>query len=138
MIARILLVPLAALMVAAEPAITQPASPPASPPAAPRPIDADTRQAVIESASRLLIDGYVYEDRARGYAAKLAAYTAAGRYDTLQDRAAFAGAPSNRSCSRSARCFRATAKPVARKACGAELTASPFVSLASSRGTLRM
>jgi len=91
MIARMLFVPLATLLVAAEPAIPQPTPAPA--PAAPSPpLDPATRKAVIDSASRLLIDGYVYEDRARSYAAKLSAFTAAGRYDSLLDRAGFARA----------------------------------------------
>ena len=95
MIVRVVLLPVAALLLAAEPALPQPgpAPPPSSAPVAPSPpIDARTRQLVIDSAGRLLIDGYVYEDRGRDYAAKLTAFAAAGRYDSLNDRDSFARA----------------------------------------------
>jgi hypothetical protein len=88
MFVRITLVPLAALLLAAEPAVPQPAAAPPGPP--PAPLDAAARREVVESAGRLLIEGYVYEDRARQIAAKLSARTTEGRYDTLTNRADFA------------------------------------------------
>jgi len=91
MIVRILFVPLAALLVAAEPAFPQPAGPSPPAPSGP-PLDAATRHAVIASASQVMIEGYVYEDRARAFAARLAANDSAGRYDALVDRGEFARA----------------------------------------------
>src|SRR5436190_749816 len=71
----------------ALPAVAQPLSPPA---AASIPFDAAARGAAVEAAAKALRDRYVYPEVGDRAAAKIEANLAAGAYDGLADRVAFA------------------------------------------------
>ena len=79
---------LAAAFIAAPvaPATAQPLGPPA----AQAPFDAAARKAAVEAAAKALRDRYVYPDVGARAAAKIEGNLAAGAYDGLTDRIAFA------------------------------------------------